>query len=251
MRLIFVALLLSLFVGCGDGNASSFAVDFITLGDTHQPLPGVTVKVDGKAVATSDVRGLVQTQLNGDGALSAAITYDCPKGFKPAEEKKTLVLRSFERAGAANDGVLRMRLRCLADQRVLAIVVDAQKKADLPIEVNGQKVTSTNLDGFAFHTVTATNGSNVKVEVVIPTEVRLRPNNPPGVFEVGDEDRIVTYLQLFDTLAPLPSTSAQDTSTITKPVVKKTQKKKRRSTIRRAPRRISGPESLPPIRRIQ
>ena len=197
-------MLLSLALACGGTQGpttSSFAVTFTAEADQGVPLEGVVIAANGAAIGTSDPDGIVQTMIRGPEGTEVQIQYECPEGFRPAEDAKILRLRRFHSLDPSVQSGLHMRVNCIPERRRAAFVIRTGQP-DLPILLDGEPVARTDANGVAHLVREAAPGTAFRLKIDTSSNPRLRPQEPGMQFELGDRDEVFAWDQRFEVERP-------------------------------------------------
>ncbi len=194
----------STLLACGGTQGpttSSFAVTFTAEADQGVPLDGVVIAANGSAVGTSDEDGLVQTMIRGPEGTEIQIHYECPEGYRPTEESKTLRLHHFQSLDPTVQAGLHMRVNCIPEQR-RAVFVIRTGQPNLPILLDGQVVARTNELGVAHVVREATPNTSFRLKVDTSGNPRLRPQEPGMQFVLAAHDEVFAWDQHFEVERP-------------------------------------------------
>ncbi|HEX4473538.1 MAG TPA: hypothetical protein VH142_00600 [Polyangiaceae bacterium] len=180
---------------CGAPRVHSYAVALQARADDVAPLGGVRVLVEGKAIGVTDADGRLATEISGTEGQNVALDVACPEGFRDPP-RDVLKLTGFRSVGN-EPARLVVSATCRPRRRHVAIVVDADGKASLPVLVDGVHRADTDEAGVSHLVVDGEPGSLLRVGLDTSTRPDLLPRNPVRQFQLGDRDQVVLVSEHF------------------------------------------------------
>ncbi|HEY5961080.1 MAG TPA: hypothetical protein VIV60_31200 [Polyangiaceae bacterium] len=193
------------FVGlpaCGSsspaGPTKSFEVILTAKSDDGDPIAEVTFSNGNKALGTTNASGKVVTSVQASEGLVLPVTTICPTGYIAPSEPTKLRLAEVRRVDPSSPVALGVDVTCTRKTRDIVFAVRAIRGASLPIEVVGQMVGTTDVNGSALFSMPIDRDVR-KLSVSLNTggAPRLRPQNPSRMFELDGQDAVLLYEQNF------------------------------------------------------
>ena len=92
---------------------------------------------------------------------------------------------------------LRVSIECRATERLVALVVNTDRRPDLPVIMDGREVGRTNSEGVAHLALRMAPNTTFRVALDTSADKTLRPKSPTATFTVGDADSLVLFDQAF------------------------------------------------------
>jgi len=176
----------------------SSALVFVVESDPGVRLGGADVFVNGAPVGQSDSNGLLQTSIGSQSGPRLRIEHDCPVGYEDPTEPKILGLRKFQGLNASGPLAMEITLRCRPEKRLAAFVVRAKNGPDLPVILDGKRVSRTNRSGVAHFSAWGVAGTEYVVELDTREHPRMVPRLPTHLFTLPDVDEIFVVNESFD-----------------------------------------------------
>jgi hypothetical protein len=188
-------------VGCGDKNAApegtvSLRVMVKVTGDPDQPVKDADVIYAGKAIATTDDKGLAKLDLSGREGDSYAVSIKCPDGYNSPTKLETITVRRL----ADPQKLPEYDVTCEVASRTVVVAVRAEGGANLPVLYLGREVARTDSSGAA-HVLLKDVKRDDSVALTLSTSGKnaedLRPQNPTATFAVKGQDDVFLFNQAF------------------------------------------------------
>ncbi len=180
---------------CGAPRVHSYAIALQARSDDVAPLAGVRVLVEGKALGVTGADGRLVTEISGTEGQNVALDVACPEGFRDPP-RDVLKLTGF-RSVANEPARLVVSATCRPRRRHVAIVVDADGRASLPVLVDGVHRADTDEAGVSHLVVDGEPGSLLRVGLDTSTRPELLPRNPLRQFQLDDRDQVVLVSEHF------------------------------------------------------
>jgi hypothetical protein len=186
VRLLSVALFL-LVAACAPPSLGR-ALVVLVRDEEGQPLPGLSVEIDGLPATRTDAAGSARISLGGDGPARARIAVSCAEGSR--ESNPRLVARHVDGASAR----LELRFVCRPALRMLAVVVRADGGAGSVLRADGEPIGTVAADGTLHATVWRAPDS--ELQLMLDTgALAVRPRNPLREHRVADRDELFVFDQ--------------------------------------------------------
>ncbi len=184
--------------GCSSKEKRSvFDVEFAAHSDDGQPLAGVVITANGNPLGTTQADGVLRTVLRARPGSMLRPRATCPEGYREPVQPAPLRLRNFRTLEVGKDDKLRVSIECRASERMVALVVNTDQRADLPVMMEGHEIGRTNAEGVAHVALRMAPNSTFRVALDTSQQAKLRPRNPIATFTVGDADSLVLFDQAF------------------------------------------------------
>lgn len=161
------------------------------------PVPGASLSLDGRRIATSDRDGTMTLTLPGREGDVRDFSIACPEGFESPRRPLQVTLRQLSGAASAPQ----FEATCRPLHRSVVVAVRARGGSDLPVLLRGKEVARTDSAGIAHARFSLQEGEQLLLELDTRSDASLHPANPQKLFVVGDRDDVF----LFD--APLARAS--------------------------------------------
>ena len=199
MRLITLVVLLGLLAGCEEERPPpTYRVTFTAKSD-DEPLEGVRIVADGRALGDTDGDGVLRLDLTGREGQAVAVSAQCPPGHRAPDQLPLLTLRTFRGLDpAAAERGIEMSIACPPAERTAAVVVrTGDEGANLPVTMGGREVARTDESGVAHLVMEMRPHSTFRLRIDTSGNDKLQPQNPGATFTVPDADEIFLYDQPF------------------------------------------------------
>lgn len=180
---------------CEAPRVHSYPIALQARSDDVVPLGGVRVLVDGTALGVTDAAGRLAAEISGTEGQNVALDVACPEGFRDPP-RDVLKLAGF-RSAANEPARLVVSATCRPRRRHVAIVVDADGRASLPVLVDGVHRADTDEEGVSHLVVDGEPGSLLRVGLDTSTRPELLPRNPVRQFQLGDRDQVLLVSERF------------------------------------------------------
>jgi len=182
----------------GSSDRAVFDLFFEAKNDTGQPVPGVVISGNGKQLGMTGAEGVLHAFVRAKDGSSLRARAVCPEGYREPVQPAPMRLRRFRSIDRSDRGELRVTIECRATERLVALVVNTNKKADLPVLMDGREIARTNAEGVAHIALRVAPNSTFQVALDTSANEALRPKSPLGTFSVADSDSLVVFDQSFD-----------------------------------------------------
>jgi len=191
--------LLAVMGACSGGSSDRAVFDlyFEARNDTGQPLAGVTISGNGKQLGVTGKDGVLHTWVRAKDGSNLRARAVCPEGYREPVQPAPMRLRRFRSIQRSDRGELRVSIECRASERLVALVVNTNKRSDLPVLMDGREIARTNAEGVAHIALRVAPNSTFQVALDTSAYASLRPKSPLGTFTVGDSDSLVVFDQDF------------------------------------------------------
>lgn len=179
-----------LLAGCDTPLAEqvhAYPVTIRSLNEDGEPLPGVTVLMDGSPLGSTGPEAALAVTLNGSEGSEVGFEARCPAGSRPQGEPPALRLRSL------NGPAPEVELRCGRDKRMAALIVSAPGFADLPVLVHDREVARTDATGTAHVLLEGEPNTPMRVVLNTGSHPRVLPASPHKDVQIGTRDAIVLF----------------------------------------------------------
>jgi hypothetical protein len=201
-----LALLLALLgLDCSDPAAREqrFVLGLRAVTAFDAPVSDTRFWADGRELGTTDLRGALRAELNGQDGQAVSLSVACPPSYRTRVDNRRIVLRHIEGKTPSQASDFELTAHCEPLERSAAVVVRARGPgvAGLPIRVGGDHVGQTDIDGTAHLLLKARPRSSVRVQLETSARPELVPHDPVQTFQLDDEDSILLVDQSF-ALAP-------------------------------------------------
>ncbi len=164
-------------------EAKRYAFTLLGESDPGEPLSGVQLLRNGKAVAETNADGFGSLSLAGEEGQRVALTAGCPAGTAAFERDLTTTLRSY-----ANQRVPELLVRCAPNDHDLTVVVMFENGANLAIQHRLKTLAVTDRDGIAHFALRGKPGETFELVVNTEQQPGLRPANPGASLTIGTRD---------------------------------------------------------------
>lgn len=199
-RALFAAMLFGIVGACSGGSSDRVVFDLIfeAKNDTGQPVPGVVISGNGKQLGNTGADGVLRAYIRAKDGTSLRARAVCPEGYREPAQPAPMRLRHFRSVASKDRGELRVTIECRATERLVALVVNTNKRADLPVLMDGREIARTNAEGVAHVALRVAPNSTFQVALDTSDQENLRPKSPLGTFTVADADSLVVFDQPFE-----------------------------------------------------
>jgi hypothetical protein len=184
-----------------------FPVELRAEDDRGDPVAGVRAEVVGRALGTTDLRGVLRAAIPGRDGDRVAVHLTPPPSHRPlstTDPDLVLQLAAPVEGGGAVPQPLRIVLHLAPRARRYAILVLADGTPGLPVRVDGAVRTSTDDWGVAEWLHEGTPGSKLSVAIDTGARSGLRPRSPRRTWLLPDRDDILVVRQEFREDRPGP-----------------------------------------------
>jgi hypothetical protein len=184
--------------GCSSDKSARalFEVQFQASSDDGEPLAGVIIAGNGKKLGVTAADGTFTSHLRAREGSTLRPRATCPKGFREPLQPQPLTLRRFRSLDRKADE-LRVSIECRATERLVALVVNTDRRPDLPVVMDGREIGRTNSEGVAHLALRMAPNTTFRVALDTSDQRTLRPKSPTATFTVGDADSLVLFDQAF------------------------------------------------------
>jgi hypothetical protein len=191
--------------GCVTAPPRPFTVEVRALTDEDQPLGGVVVALDGKAVGTTDDSGRLRLARHEQEGTRIGVTVATPRGYRLVDEMQPLVLRRLSRVteGVARELPIEYVVRLAPLQRQYAVLVDVGVP-DLSVEAFGARRAVTNSHGVASFLYTGSPGDELAVQVTSEGHDELKPKVVNSNFVLASHSEAYLVQGSFEARPPAP-----------------------------------------------
>ena len=179
------------------GDRVGFDLYFEARSDSGEPVRGVIITGNGQHLGITGRGGQLHAALRARDGVSLRVRAACPVGFREPVQPGVMRLRRFRSVGDSDRGELRVTIECRASERLVALVVQTNKRAGLPVLMDGRELARTNSEGVAHIPLLVAPNSTFQVTIDTSAHPRLRPKSPLGSFAVSDADALVVFEQEF------------------------------------------------------
>ncbi len=200
-RVIHSMFILGFAVSCQPSEPRAFQVPmgFLVESDPGTRVAGATVFAGARAVGVSDASGSLSVDVAVTPGEPVLVDVRCPAGFSRLGEPKVITASRFGRKDAGQPRI-EVTLRCKPEQRVAVFVIRAGV-GQLPILLDGKRVSTTNDFGVAHFSVRSAPGTEYAVTFDTSGTPELRPQFPIHHRGLADSDEIFVLTQAFETPA--------------------------------------------------
>jgi hypothetical protein len=190
--------------GCAAAPPAPFAVEVRALTDEDQPLRGVTVALEGKAVGTTDGNGVLRLLRHEREGTRLAVGVDVPRGYKLVDDVQPLVLRRMRRVvdGVVSELPVEHTVRFSPLQRQYAVLVDVGAP-NLAVEAFGARRAVTNSSGVASFLYTGAPGDELAVQVRSDGHPELKAKTVSASFVLASRSEAYLVEGRFDAAPPV------------------------------------------------
>jgi hypothetical protein len=156
--------------------------------DVGRPLSGVSVRVDGTRVGSTDRRGEVRAIIRAQEKARVLLGVDCAEGYRPLEPRDVPLQR-----GRASP--LAFELVCRPSTRKLAVVVRAPGAEGLTVRADGAPLGTVGADGTLHALVMRPPDADLRLSIDTSSVPELIPQNPAQLIRVPDRDELILFDQ--------------------------------------------------------
>ncbi len=198
MRISSLLVILSILSACGgESSAGSssrrFIISFIAESDPGVPLGDVSINIGDEEIARTDANGLAQSAVAGIEGQVIAVQHVCPEGFQDAGPPTPIQLQQIR--SLSDDGItaVNVRLTCQPANRDVALVVRTEgNHSGLPVLLNGEPVTETDANGFAY--IIRQDPPGTRYALALDTSMRERVSSTPSpTYTLDAADAVFTW----------------------------------------------------------
>lgn len=198
-RLTYIALVFLLAASCRQPESAAPRVSLVFLveSDPGVGVAGAAVLAGGELVGVSDAKGALSADVPAPRGEPIRVDVRCPQGFLSNSASTLVTPRRFERMDA-REPPIEVTLRCRPERRVAVFVVNSGVR-QLPVLLDGERVSTTNDFGIAHFSVRGAPGAEYSVTLDTSEAPQLRPRSPVHVRTLDDADEIFVLTQAFET----------------------------------------------------
>jgi hypothetical protein len=163
--------------------------------DQGAPLAGAKLIVGDQVAGITDAQGEASLVAHETAQSSIELRVDCPKGYAGSKESIRIAL---PRAGQEPSiPAHEKHLVCTQEPRNAVLLVKTFGVTGLPIIVNGQFTTMTNVAGEAQLVYRIKPRSKLDVMLDTSGEPGIEPQNPMRSFTIAEDDAVLVFEQTF------------------------------------------------------
>ena len=190
---------MALIAGCklASQPAPTYPVRVMATSDEGEPLAGVQVAADGKALGSTDKNGEILASLDGTEGQKIQLSFTCPEHYESGGTALSLMLRSFASVDQSGPQHTTVQVQCAPSEDRKVIAVRAGQP-NLPVMLHGEVVAHTGSGGTAHVLLKERAGSSVRLTIDTSSAPGLRPESPTRMFAVSAKDDFAVWDQPFE-----------------------------------------------------
>ncbi|MFT3928090.1 MAG: hypothetical protein QM778_36515 [Myxococcales bacterium] len=189
LRRALFGLALMFTIGCAAGDESQEVRFHVSVRDDQlQAQPGVSIEVDGQAVASTDTQGRASVSFHAR-ANRARIAVRCPSGYHASEP------RSIPLSRRGRQPPLELVFTCRPAQRTLLLVVRAPEGVGMPVLADGEALGHVAEDGTFHAVIKRAPDATLRLTLDTTDAPLLVPQHPVREITVGERDEIIVFDQ--------------------------------------------------------
>lgn len=204
MRTVIAVVVVLAACGGRDPHDALFQVVFTARSDDGAALAGVAIEGNGRSLGVTDSGGELRTWLRAREGAAVRVRAACPEGYRPPDQPPPLTLRRFASVAGEGPRELGLSIECRAAERLIALVINTDRRAGLPVVMNGRELARTSAEGVAHVGLRLPPNTTFQITLDTASDAALRPRSPVATFSVGDADSIALFDQRFVEERPAP-----------------------------------------------
>ena len=159
--------------------------------DPGHPIASAVIARGGTVLGTTGVDGRAILSIPGMDGESVDVNVKCPDAFQSPPKAVTIRLTRL----ADKTKVPEYAAFCPPTVRRVVVAIRAENGANLPVKYLGSARTRTDISGAAHLVLEVPPGQTVRLELDTTEKgnERLRPQNPPFTYQVGQQDAVALW----------------------------------------------------------
>lgn len=183
-------------------KATHYQLQFDAVDDRGARIAGVVIAVGETRIGTTNETGILQAEVNASKGERFPLHLSCPDDYQKREAPTHIVFRDTKGLEGEKHSRIHVGIECARHERVAALLVHADGRANLPVLVDGVERGRTGPGGFAHLRLDLKPGSQFQVGIDSSEHPTLRPVDPRRTMTLGSEDGLFVFDPVFSEVAP-------------------------------------------------